>query len=197
MHYLPYFLGIWSDGVLTNKYTKEYRIETEKDNKGKVHEKSVYIGPLFLLKTEEKKKRKIIFRMSVLSIVSLALFVSGLWNHSVFMHVFYISIPSICLGIMVYFYVTGCFYLWGRKEKYTREQKDKSGDRIKVGGMIGLLLGGGTLLCVAVNSILYRPELELWDIYYLVTIALQTIAAGFAYWNGKQIVFEEVKNRKV
>lgn len=179
--------------MLTNKYTKEYRIETEKDSKGKVHEKSVYIGPLFVLKTEEKQKRKVILRMSVLSIVSLALFVSGLWNHSVFMHVFYISIPSICLGIMVYFYGTGCFYLSSRNEYYNREQRDKSGDRIKVGGTIGLLLGGGTLLGVAVNCILYRPELELWDVYYLVSIALQTIAAGFAYWNGRQIVFEEVK----
>ena len=181
--------------MLTNKYTKEYRIDTQKDVNGKIREKSVYIGPLFKMITEDSLRRRICIRMIFCSIVFLAMFVSGLWNHSVFMHAFYISVPSICLGFMTYFYGTGCYYLWnGGKEVYTREQRDKSGDRIKTGGMVGLILGGGTLIGVIVNSILYCPVVGAWDIYYIVSIAFQTVISGFAFWNGRQIIFEQVQN---
>lgn len=180
--------------MLTNKYAKEYRLDTEKDAKGKIHEKSIYTGPLFFLKTDESQKKKICVHMIFCTLAALVLFVSGLWNQSVYMHVFYISIPSICQGIMIYLLGTGCLYLWGGREFYTREQRDKSGERIKLGGAIGMILGGGTLLGIAIYSALYRPGVGIWDVYYIITIALQTLIAGYAFWNGKKIWFEQVEN---
>lgn len=163
--------------MINKKYTKDYQIDLKTGPNGKLIEEAVYIGPLYRLEGGSLKRRKLFFRMIVCTAIAVFLFLSGLWNNSVYAHQIYINMPALGLGIVSAFYGVGCFHLKGEADTFRREEKDKSLDRMKASSLVGMILAGVALGGSVVLMITGQGGFGIWDIYFLITLIGQLVAA--------------------
>ncbi len=151
------FLGLWGKNVLSTKYVKDYRMDTQTMPSGKVKRKMVYTGPLYEwdLTAECLKRLRILY--GCLAGAGWLLFLLSLSFYSNVSRILYVMLPYACFIPVLAFLTGASFKLAVTRGLMNRENKDKICTRLKnssaAGVVCGLLTGIGVIVSIFLRKI--------------------------------------------
>ncbi len=154
--------------MVSLKYAKEYRLDTFTDERGKVKDCTVYIGPLYEWTGSEKQRRSTAVKLLVMTLIQSVLFVFSLWNYSDLTKLWWVILPYACLLFVYLFLATVCRNLFVVTGQFHREKKEKTVDRLKACSVMGLIFAGSTVISAFVSLFLDFIKIGLWDICFVI-----------------------------
>lgn len=173
MQKFPSFYRQGVDDVLSFKYLKDYRWDTITDEKGKVKNHTVYIGPLYRWNPQESAPNK--WESIILTVLAAVLFVGSLWGYSQLSRIWYVVVPFSCTLFVLLAWARACMLLLKCPEIFPREHKEHMLDHRKGGGAAGMLLAAFTLTAAVVTALSSKLRLSEWDICFLAAVTLSFV----------------------
>ncbi len=187
--------------MIHNKYANDYKLENVLDSKGRTVTKAIYQGPDFCFVKTPEEVRKASLRLAVLAGCAALFLAAGLsfYANTGFSAQYYTSTPFLVCAFPLIFLFLAVYSLFRPREKYTREQKDKTGDRIAKTTFLGMLFSGVNLVGIIVASILKATGVEtrpvtMNDVIFIVFSVLLFAAMTLSFGLRKEFVMEEIKN---
>ena len=142
--------------MVTKKYVKDYRLENQKNKKGKDVTRPVYAGNYFVFEKSPEEVKRARTRLTVCGALAAACFIAGLLSYvnkgfsaqyyTLFPFAF-CAFPLLYLGFAVY-----AFYVY--KGRATREQKEKMIDRVEKSGLVTVVLSALCMVGLLIAMIL-------------------------------------------
>jgi cytochrome bd-type quinol oxidase subunit 2 len=142
--------------MVTKKYVKDYRLENQKNKKGKDVTRPVYAGNYFVFEKSPEEVKRARTRLTVYGALAVICFVAGLLSYvnkgfsaqyyTLFPFAF-CAFPLLYLGFAVY-----AFYAF--KGRATREQKEKMIDRLEKSGLVTVVLSALCMVGLLIAMIL-------------------------------------------
>ena len=126
--------------MLSSRYAKEYRMDTETTGSGKVKRKMVYTGPLFEWDMPIEVLKRTKMECLLIMILSAGLFIGSLLFHSDVSRVWYVILPYAFFLPVLLFLLGACWNLFFAKQPMNRETKDKTYVRWKSSCVAGTVL---------------------------------------------------------
>lgn len=155
--------------MVSVKYAKEYRLDTFTDERGKVKDCTVYIGPLYEWVSTVEQLKKAALLLTLMTVVQSFLLVFSLWNYSDLTKLWWVTLPFSCILFVCLFLGTVCYNLFTVRGQFHREQKDKTVDRLKATSVMGLIFAGTTAMSAFPSMFLDFIKLGVWDIFFVVS----------------------------
>lgn len=146
--------------MFNKKYVGDYRLENEKNKKGKQVTKAVYKSAYFVFEKPEDEVKSAVRVLTVLTALAAAAFVIALvfYSNKGFSAQYYTLIPfALCVFPLMYlgFAVFALNkFLRGSDRRATREQKDKMHERVAKSSFVIMLLSGWNLCGIILAFIL-------------------------------------------
>lgn len=117
--------------MASKKYVSDYRLENQPSpQNGRVKTVPVYRGQRYVYDADRQSLRqsKIFFTAAVA--ISLAAFLLVLVMNAPCGHAMYVMMPFSALVFPLFFAAASCLRLWHKGEWFTREHRDKTGQRL-------------------------------------------------------------------
>lgn len=131
--------------MVSRKYTKDYRVDYEQGKHGRIKTNTYYVGDYYSFVSEPHqvaRAKRIYLICTVLCVASFASFAVK----STAAYTMYVSIPQALAVFPLMYLVMGVYGLLVRKAPFTREQSDKTSNRI-ISSSFGVLLFSTVALC--------------------------------------------------
>lgn len=182
--------------MVSLKYAKEYRLDTFTDERGKVKDCTVYIGPLYEWSTPEEQIKKLRSILTGMTVVQVILFVSSIWNYNDLSRLWWVMLPYACLLFVFLYMGMACYNLFTVKGQFHREQKDKTVDRVRACCTMGTIFVASSLLSSTVSLLSGLVHIQMWDVWFI--IVEMALLVGFLYGRtlSKQLQVRELPNPK-
>lgn len=139
--------------MLSSKYVKDYRMDTQTSASGKVKRKMVYVGPHYVWSAAESEMKTLRLRFSVLTMLGWILFIGSQLFYSNLSRVWYVVLPYEFFLIILLMWVGVLWNLFFAKQPMTRETRDKTCDRLKGASVAGIVCSLVTVAGIAVAVI--------------------------------------------
>jgi len=180
--------------MITLRFGKEYRMDTETLPNGKSRQKMIYTGPLFdFCDSETEHKEKRILHLCV-GIVTFLLLIIGYSFYSNLSRVWFVSIPYACNLLVGYLYLESVGFFWKYTDSLNREHKEKGGDRLKSLSMIYAGFDLFSLVASFVAMFTYLDEISVRDYVFLALTLIQLMLMIFSFTKARKIEYLERKN---
>jgi len=154
--------------MVSLKYAKEYRLDTFTDERGKVKDCTVYIGPLYEWTSPKEQLKKYALLLTLMTAVQSFLLVFSLWNYSDLTKLWWVTLPFSSILFVCLFLGAVCYNLFTVKGQFHREQKEKTVDRMKATSVMGVILAGTTAMSAFTSLFLDFIKIGMWDIFFVV-----------------------------
>jgi hypothetical protein len=154
--------------MVSLKYAKEYRLDTFTDERGKVKDCTVYIGPLYEWVSSKEQLKKTAWLLTLMTMVQSFLLVFSLWNYSDLTKLWWVVLPFSCILFVCLYLGMVCYNLFTVKGQFHREQKDKTIDRMKSSSVMGMIFAGTTAMSAFTSLFLDFIKIGVWDIFFVV-----------------------------
>lgn len=178
------------------KYAREYRLDTFTDERGKVKDCTVYVGPLYEWSIPEKQRKSLRGRLTVMTIVQIILFLSSIWNYNDLSRLWWVMLPYACLLFVFLFMAMVCYNLFVVKGQFHREQKDKTVDRMKGCCVMGVILVASSFLSATISMLMGLVHIQMWDVWFIITEAVLLTVFLYEVKLSKQLQVRELTNPK-
>lgn len=182
--------------MVSLKYAKEYRLDTFTDERGKVKDCTVYIGPLYEWITSAAQIKSLRYKLTIMTIVQIILFISSIWNYNDLSRLWWVMLPYACLLFVFLYLAMACYNLFTVKGQFHREQKDKTVDRMKACSVMGTILVVSSFLSATISLIAGLVNVQIWDVWFIFTEAVILIAFLYEGKLSKQLQVRELPNPK-
>ncbi len=182
--------------MVSLKYAKEYRLDTFTDERGKVKDCTVYIGPLYEWSTPPAQIKSLRAKLTVMFIVQAVLFVSSIWNYNDLSRLWWVMLPYACLLFVFLYMATVCYNLFTVKGQFHREQKDKTVDRMKACSVMGAILVASSFISATISMLIGLVNIQMWDVWFVFTEAVLVVAFLYEVKLSKQLQVRELPNPK-
>ncbi len=180
--------------MVSLKYAKEYRLDTFTDERGKVKDCTVYIGPLYEWISSKEHIKKNAVLLTMMTVVQSFLLVFSLWNYSDLTKLWWVVLPFSCLLFVCLFLGTVCYNLFVVKGQFHREQKDKTIDRFKACSVMGIIFAGSTAMAAFSSLFLDFIRIGFWDIFFVAADMTMIVLFIFEFRMAKSLEVKEVPN---
>ncbi len=125
--------------MLSSKYVKDYRMDTETAPSGKVKRKIVYVGPFYEWDMDEKALIKLRTRYTIAVLISWLCFAGSILFYSDLSRLWYVILPYAFLALVLVFATCAVWNLYFAEQPMVREVRDKTLDRIRFTSIAGML----------------------------------------------------------
>ena len=125
--------------MLSSKYVKDYRMDTETTPSGKVKRKMVYVGPFFEWDLEKRYFEKLRIRYMFALFASWGCFLGSLLFYSDLSRLWYVILPYAFEALVLIFASCALWNLYFAAQPMVREVKDKTLDRIRFTSIVGMI----------------------------------------------------------
>ena len=180
--------------MVSLKYAKEYRLDTITDERGKMKDCTVYIGPLYEWTSTEKQLKKTAMLLTLMTAVQSFLLVFSLWNYSDLTKLWWVILPFACILFVCLYLGTVCYNLFTVKGQFHREQKEKTIDRLKASSTMGMIFAASTATTAFTSLFLDFIRLGFWDIFFVVADMTMIVLFIFEFRLAKTLEIREVPN---
>lgn len=140
--------------MISTRYASDYRLDNDTGQTGKTRHKLVYVGPLYEFVNDPAKVRAAGNHCLIVLASMWLLWIIGIVLPTSYFHYIYIVLPFVCCAIPLILMSAGLFYLKTAACPYERIRKERTGDRLKAQGLIGMVLSA-----ICVPLIIYRISL--------------------------------------
>ncbi len=180
--------------MVSLKYAKEYRLDTFTDERGKVKDCTVYIGPLYEWISSKEHIKKTAILLTLMTVVQSFLLVFSLWYYSDLTKLWWVVLPFSCM-LFVYLYLgTVCCNLFKVRGQFHREQKDKTIDRFKACSVMGLIFSGSTAIAAFASLFLDFIRIGFWDIFFVAADLTMILLFVCEFRMAKSLEVKEIPN---
>lgn len=180
--------------MLSSKYVKDYRMDTETTDAGKVKRKMVYTGPLYRWDTAEAELKKIRLSYLVLGIWGWGLFVGSMLFYSNLSRLIYVMLPFACLFLVLFYFSAGTYNLFFAKQPMRREIKDKTCDRIRASAFMGMLFSGGAFAGETAATMIFKEIFVTGDFLFMTATVLLFFICLYGFICGRRLTVSEEDN---
>ena len=168
--------------MISTRYASDYRLDNDTDGTGKSKHKLVYVGPLYEFVNEPAKVKAAGNHCLIVLAAMWLLWIIGIVLPTSYFHYIYIVLPFVCCAIPLVLLSAGLFYLKTAASPYERIRKERTADRMKAQGLVGMVISA-----ICVPMIIYRIILtgtvKLTDIIFSAMV--------LAIFAGMLIVFKK------
>lgn len=128
-------------GLASKKYVSDYRLENQPGARnGKVKTVPVYRGQRFVYDADAASLRQSQWFFTAATAISLAAFLLVLTMNAPCGHAMYVMMPFAALVFPLFFTAASCLRLWHKGEWFTREHRDKTGQRLNFCAVVMAIL---------------------------------------------------------
>lgn len=128
-------------GLASKKYVSDYRLENQPSPKnGRVKTVPVYRGQCYVYDADRPSLRQSQIFFTVATAISLAAFLLVLMLNAPCGHAMYVMMPFSALVFPLFFAAASCLRLWQKGEWFTREHRDKTGQRLNTCALVMAIL---------------------------------------------------------
>lgn len=180
--------------MLSSKYARDYRMDTETTDTGKVKRKMIYVGPLYRWEMEEAVLKKVRLFCLFLCLLGWGLFVGSMLFYSNLSRLIYVILPFACLFLVLFFFSAGTCNLFLAKQPMSRERKDKTVDRIKASAFMGMLFCGGAFAGETAGMMVFKEFTGMGDFLFMAATVLLFFVFLCGFAAGKHLAVSEEKN---
>jgi len=180
--------------MVSTKYVKDYRMDTETDKNGKVKRKMVYVGPYYIWNTAQEELKKL--RCSYLTALAgeWIVFLGSMCFYNDISRNWYVILPYVCLILVFFFQSMAVWNLFTAKQPMHRETKDKTADRMKSSTFCGLILSAGALIGEIVACIKGVKELKVPDYLFVIATMILFVFLLYGFKASKRLTVTEQEN---
>lgn len=125
--------------MLSSKYVKDYRMDTETTSTGKVKRKMVYVGPFYTWDLEGKVFAGLRRRYTLSVLAGWVCFLGSMLFYSKLSRLWYVILPYTFLILVLFFATCAVWNLYFAGQPMTRECKEKTWDRMRSSSVMGML----------------------------------------------------------
>lgn len=140
--------------MLSSKYVKDYRMDTQTTASGKVKRNMVYVGPHYVWSAAEAEMKSLRIKCLVLAILGWVIFIGSQLFHSDLSRVWYVVLPYEFFFLILMMWTGAVWNLLFAKQPMTRETKEKTCERFKgasVAGMVCSLVTAAGITAVVIT----------------------------------------------
>lgn len=160
--------------MVSRKYTKDYRVEYEPGKGGRLRTTTVYVGDYYSFDSSNEKLARAKTVFIVCPLLTLAAYIAAFAMKTTAGHTLYASMPLAVSLFPLAFLLMGVFNLCILKPPFTREQSEKTSNRII----------GSSLLLLVFTTVALAGDVVCWFIrtgeMLLPTDAIYTFLLVFA-----------------
>lgn len=128
-------------GLASKKYVGDYRLENQPSARnGRVKTVPVYRGVRYVYDADAASLRQSKFFFTAATAISLAAFLLVLMMNAPCGHAMYVMMPFSALVFPLFFAAASCLRLWHKGEWFTREHRDKTGQRLNTCALVMAIL---------------------------------------------------------
>lgn len=180
--------------MVSTKYVKDYRMDTETDKNGKVKRKMVYVGPYYIWDTVQEDLKKMRCSYLVTVIVEWIVFLGSMCFFNDISRNWYVILPYVCLILVFLFQSMAVWNLYMAKQPMHREIKDKTVDRMKSSTFCGMILSGGALVGEIVACIKGVKVFKASDYIFVIATVVLFLFLLYGFKVSKRLVVTEQEN---
>lgn len=180
--------------MVSLKYAKEYRLDTFTDERGKVKDCTVYIGPLYEWISSAEQLKKTALLLTLMTAVQSFLLVFSLWNYSDLTKLWWVVLPFSCILFVCLYLGTVCYNLFTVKGQFHREQKEKTIDRLKATGVMGIIFAGTTAMSAFASLFFDFIKIGVWDIFFVIADMTMFVLFVLEFRMAKALEVKEIQN---
>ena len=157
------------------KYVSDYAIEDYQNEKGKIRSRRIYQGKYYRFRNTPEEVKKLRYTIIVVCGLITALLLPVLLADSSLSRTVYIVLPSVLSFAPVYLLVAAAVRLDPKLERFTREHRDKTENRIR--GSIPVLVAFLAVACVGCAAECIRGNFPSGEIPYMICLVAALMAA--------------------
>ncbi|MBR4309123.1 MAG: hypothetical protein IKT58_05970 [Oscillospiraceae bacterium] len=162
--------------MVTRKYTKDYRIETNFDLRGRVREKVIYCGAYYCFSQPISTVWKHFKKLLILTALALLAVILPMAVQNSYLDRFYVFLPHGFAVIPVYLLCAAMRRIYMAKDRQViREHRDKIVHRLEKAGVFLLVVSILSVAVLPVYLVLESPGLAEW-IMMLLTVGRLALA---------------------
>ncbi|MGN1148276.1 MAG: hypothetical protein ACI4TB_07625 [Lachnospiraceae bacterium] len=180
--------------MLSSKYVKDYRMDTEMTKSGKVKRKMIYTGPLYRWELSEEVLKKLRLRYLLLCVAGWIIFIGSMLFYSNLSRIWYVILPYACLLLVFSFFSAAVYNLFTAKQPMSREVKDKTFDRLKGSSLVGMVFCAGAFAGEVAARIVFQEFGGWGDGLFMAATILLFFILLYAFKEGKQLMVSEEIN---
>lgn len=157
------------------KYVSDYAIEDYQNEKGKLRSRRVYQGKYYRFRSTPEEVKKLRYTIIIVCSLIAALLLPVLLADSLLSRTVYIVLPAVLSLIPAYFLVAAAIRLDPKLERFTREHRDKTENRIR--GSIPILAAFLAVACIGCAAECIRGNFPNEEIPYMICLVAALMAA--------------------
>lgn len=180
--------------MVSTKYVKDYRMDTETDKKGRVKRKMVYVGPYYIweMPTAEVKKLRAICLAALFA--QWILFIGSMCFYNDISRNWYVILPYVCLSLALVFQSMAVWNLCTAKQPMHRETKDKTCERMKSAAFCGMILSFLALIGETVACIKFAEKFKTADYLFVAATVVLFALLLYGFKVSKRLTVSEQEN---
>lgn len=179
--------------MLSSKYVKDYRMDTETTSSGKVKRKMVYVGPIYEWDLEKRDLVKLRIRYMLAIFASWGCFLGSLLFYSDLSRLWYVILPYAFEVLVLIFASCALWNLYFAAQPMVREVKDKTLERIRFTAIAGMICCGIAEVGI-VAGILLNGYTQPRNILFAVVDPLIFLLSLYGFKVGKCLKIREKDN---
>lgn len=180
--------------MVSTKYAKDYRMDTEKDENGRVKTKMVYVGAYYLWSIEREQLKRLRSCSLLCLVAEWLLFLGSMCFYSAISRNWYVILPYACLIIVLLFKSMAVFNLYVVKEPMNRERKDKTTERFSGASLCGMALGAAAAVGEMVVWIRTAKLLQMADYVFVAATVCLFLLMLCSFHISRQLQVREQEN---
>lgn len=180
--------------MVSTKYAKDYRMDTEKDESGRVKRRMVYVGPYYLWGIEGEQLKRLRNHSLLCLSAEWLLFLGSMCFYSAISRNWYVILPYACLILVLLFESMAVFNLYVLKEPMNREKKDKTTERLKGASLCGLILSVAAAAGECVVWIRAVKLLQVTDYVFIAATILLFLLMLYGFRMSRRLQVREQEN---
>ncbi len=157
------------------KYVSDYAIEDYQNEKGKLRSRRVYQGKYYRFRRAPEEIRKLRYTIIIVCVLIAALLLPVLLADSLLSRTVYIVLPAVLSLAPVYLLAAAAVRLDPRLERFTREHRDKTENRLR--GSVPVLVAFLAAACVGCAAECIRGNFPEGEIPYMICLVAALMAA--------------------
>ncbi len=168
--------------MVSRKYTKDYKVEYTENAKGKLRPIAIYCGDYYNFVKSDHAVNKAKYKLLVFSVISLISIVSTLCFETNALRTMYVSLPHAVSLFPLSFLLMAVYNVFMLKRPYTREQNDKTVNRLKSSSLLLMIFTTLAFSMQIVNFIVDAEKLLMpQDVIYTCILLIAVLSSGYVF----------------
>lgn len=180
--------------MVGKEHLKDYILEAEIDEKGKLIEKAKYIGSYFEIEGSKEKLKIMRKEIIILHMVSWILVWIPLMFYSQITHINYVIVSYVLLNLVLLFQASSIYTLYKVKFPCKRQEKEKIQDRFMGSIVIEIFCLIWTLGAIILAGVSKKFDYNVSNSLFVIAAIVLFIVACFKLEKGNRIKFKEMSN---